>query len=38
VNCFRPPAIRLLYLAIGLFLAALLWMNRDLLIDLPPFK
>jgi len=38
VNRFRQPSVRLLYFAIGIVLAALLWMNRDLLLDLPPFK
>ena len=38
VNRFRQPSVRLLYLAIGIFIAALLWMNRDLLTDLPTFK
>jgi hypothetical protein len=38
VNRFRQPSVRLLYLAIGIFIAALLWMNRDLLFALPTFK
>jgi len=38
VNRFRLSPVRLLYLAIGFFIAALLWLNRDLFLDLPSFK
>lgn len=31
----RPRPVAALYLALGLFLAALMWLNHDLLSDLP---
>jgi hypothetical protein len=34
----REPSSRLLYLAISLIVAALLWLNHDLILDLPLFK
>lgn len=34
----REPSSRLLYLAISLIVTALLWLNHDLILDLPIFK
>jgi hypothetical protein len=38
MNRFRPRSARLPYLALGLFLCILFWLNRDLLLNFPPFK
>lgn len=38
MNRFRLRPVRLLYLALGLFLLVLLWLNHDLVLIFPPFK
>jgi hypothetical protein len=37
-SCQREPSSRLLYFAISLIVVALLWLNHDLILDLPLFK
>jgi len=38
VSRSREPGTRLLFLALSLIVAALLWLNHDLIPDLPIFK
>ncbi len=38
MNRFRLRPVRLFYLALGLFLCVLFWLNHDLLLNFPPFK
>jgi len=38
VSRYLEPSTRLLFLAISLIVCVLLWLNHDLILDLPLFK